>query len=230
MSPHVGNFVADLVEMARATEELPQVRKELEGVRSSLNTAEQTIQDRELRIIELKAEVDRLSQKVRDAEVARDDAELRFLELDEKSSKVVKWLHQIGDLADSAEAALEPPMPEPIKEPEANNHPQDVAGNDVGFSQDASQTASASGSHSTESPSVEGQRVADPTSAATNVNNSSSTEAIGDTASSAESKSAELGPYSGKKYIDVPGFVSRYDWLAGGGTEADYDWREPALR
>jgi len=30
------------------------------------------------------------------------------------------------------------------------------------------------------------------------------------------------GPYFGKRYRDVPGFITKADWLAGGGTEEDY--------
>lgn len=33
-------------------------------------------------------------------------------------------------------------------------------------------------------------------------------------------------PYLDKRYIDVPGFISRSEWLTGGGTNENYDWRE----
>jgi len=34
-----------------------------------------------------------------------------------------------------------------------------------------------------------------------------------------------VGPYVGHKYMAVAGYIPRYDWLAGGGTNEDYDWR-----
>lgn len=34
-----------------------------------------------------------------------------------------------------------------------------------------------------------------------------------------------IGPYFGRNYMSVPGFISRLDWLAGGGTNEGYDWR-----
>ena len=34
-----------------------------------------------------------------------------------------------------------------------------------------------------------------------------------------------IGPYVGRNYMSVPGFISRQDWLAGGGTNEGYDWR-----
>lgn len=33
------------------------------------------------------------------------------------------------------------------------------------------------------------------------------------------------GPYKGKTYMSVPGYVSRWDWYEGGGTDYGYDYR-----
>ena len=32
-------------------------------------------------------------------------------------------------------------------------------------------------------------------------------------------------PYAGRLYVNYPTWVSLEEWLAGGGTSADYDWR-----
>lgn len=36
--------------------------------------------------------------------------------------------------------------------------------------------------------------------------------------------------YAGRKYYDVTYYVPYHDWIAGGGTEADYHWRPEAMR
>ena len=35
------------------------------------------------------------------------------------------------------------------------------------------------------------------------------------------------GPYKGKTYMSIPGYVSRWDWTEGGGTDYGYDYRGP---
>jgi len=67
----------------------------------------------------------------------------------------------------------------------------------------------------TDVPSMESQSQTVPaTSASTNVNSvPTSTE------------SAQPGPFTGRLYFQVPRYVSLSDWLAGGGTEADYHFR-----
>lgn len=37
-------------------------------------------------------------------------------------------------------------------------------------------------------------------------------------------------PYLNRRYVDVPQFIRLEEWLAGGGTEADYYWRPYHLR
>src|SRR5882672_7935383 len=95
MSPNVSSFVGDLVEMAKAFEELPEVKEHL-NIAVRLNEQQAiTIGDREDSILKLKAEIETLHAKVRTTEVERDDAEMRFLELDEKAHKALAALGNI---------------------------------------------------------------------------------------------------------------------------------------
>src|SRR5258705_12062246 len=118
MSPVMDNFVHSLVEMAKAMEELPIVQAELEGTKMDKDNYIKIVQAREESILKLKSEIETLQAKVRDAEVSRDDAELRFLELDEKTSKVLSILASVADSAKDATNHLSPPKaPEPVPEP-----------------------------------------------------------------------------------------------------------------
>lgn len=116
MSPNVGNFVHDLVEMAKAMETLPQVEQQLAIAKSDNEVLSQRIQDREIAIISYKDEIEALHAKVRSLEVERDDASFRVMEMEDKTNTVEQ-------LADSAKAMLEKITslivpPKPVPEPE----------------------------------------------------------------------------------------------------------------
>lgn len=117
MSPNVSSFVGDLVEMAKAFEELPQVKDELAQLKLTLDQRQDTIQSHEVRILELKADVEALHAKVRTTEVERDDAELRFLELDEKVANAVSLSKAVAANMGTLISQLDPPKPEPIPAP-----------------------------------------------------------------------------------------------------------------
>lgn len=115
MSPHVGNFVADLVEMAKATERLPQVEAELAEVKAHAVDLAQTVQNRELRIMALNDEIAALQTQLRNAEVSRDDAELRFLEADDKLARVLNLVRGMGETLGQVIVTAEPErQPEPV--------------------------------------------------------------------------------------------------------------------
>jgi len=118
MSPHVANFVHDLVAMAKAMEENPVLQDQIEALKAQLAAAQDHNAGLEVNIISYKQQIDDLQAKVRQAEVARDDAEFRFLELDEKSHTVLGDIESILTLANAAKLILNPPKPEPVKEPE----------------------------------------------------------------------------------------------------------------
>lgn len=113
MSPNVGNFVSDLVEMAKATEQLPRVQEELDRANTQVEELAKALQSRELHIIDLKNQIDDLNAKLRAMEVSRDDAEYRFLEADDRTDKALAFVRMVQENAGSLLAALTPPKPEP---------------------------------------------------------------------------------------------------------------------
>jgi len=117
MSPHVGNFVADLVEMAKATETLPIIQAELEATKADNESLHKAVQAREEAIARYKAEIDALHAKVRDTEAQRDDAELRFHEGQDRTRSALDFIKSTFGSAGSLIQALEPPAPvEPVVE------------------------------------------------------------------------------------------------------------------
>jgi hypothetical protein len=72
-----------------------------------------------------------LQTKNHDLEVARDDAEYRFLELDEKTHKILADIESINSLAQATRELLKPKLPEPppVQEPvHAQNQAWDPQG------------------------------------------------------------------------------------------------------
>jgi len=117
MSPHVGNFVADLVEMAKATETLPIIQAELDATKADNESLHKAVQAREEAIARYKAEIDALHAKVRDTEAQRDDAELRFHEGQDRTRSALDFIKSTFGSAGSLIQALEPPAQvEPVVE------------------------------------------------------------------------------------------------------------------
>lgn len=208
MSPHVGNFVQDLVEMAKATERLPGLEAELAKAHDDIETYAKQVQAREMHIIELKAEIDAKNEVIRSLEVAKDQAETMFLELDEKTNQVVHKLCDAADVVKAAMLILDPPkpQPEPVKaEPEATIEP---AGNVDQGQGEPDPTASGSTASATDGPSEQTAQVY----GATSTNDATATQ-------------PSPGSYSGLRYYDHPTYVAYDSWIEGGGTEEDYNWR-----
>src|SRR5258706_9012077 len=118
MSPAVGNFVQDLVEMAKATETLPIVQHENENLKAYLSRAQDTIAARETAIISYKQQIDDLHAKVRSLEVERDDASFRVLEAEDTAHSILTQARNAQATLAEVIAKLDPPKPEPVKEPE----------------------------------------------------------------------------------------------------------------
>lgn len=248
MSPNVGNFVHDLVEMAKAMETLPQVQHELEAFKKGNTELAQTVQDREEAILRYKAEIERLQSKVRATEAERDDAELRFLGLEEKTDKVLDMLVMVKAYASDAKETLSPPKPQPVPEPvqppvseavqsiepqsqgQGESHPTspDASGQVSEGSQNATtatQTDTAMASPTPQPPASQDQSEVNPTNPVTEQATSAS---LNDAKNSDAGNTAEptaSGPYTGKRYLDVPGYVSYDEWITGGGTYASY-WQD----
>lgn len=221
MSPHVGNFVQDLVEMAKATERLPGLEAELAKAHDDIESYAKSLQAREIAILEYKAEIERLQDQVRNAEVSRDDAELRFLSLEETSHMVRRVLNDIASSAQNQAqqitAAIEPepkPQPEPVKAEVVDHAAEDLA-KSYDFPQGNVD---------------QGQSEPDPT--ATQAMDTQPANASSGTVDTIASASTGVepspGPYSGIRYYDHPSYVGYDRWIEGGGTDANYHWRPGA--
>lgn len=273
------NFVNDLVMMAKAFEELPQVKAELEAKKADYDAAQDIIQELQLRLIDRKNELDAAHAATRKAEVERDHAETMFLETDDKLQSLRRIFTHFQSDVDAFAKANDPqpePTPEPVKygasEPQVSEawveHSFDP-GPAIGtaFHGDP-------GNIDSVSSGPQGLREVDPTTAP--IPTSVSENPNGDTiASSVESTSTERHdmfpekeyytkvedegvsvpsdptpamasssenalpastplpaapqpdpwPYFGKRYTDVPFYVSLAEWLNGGGTEEAYHGR-----
>ena len=255
MSPQVHNFVTDLVEMAKATERLPYAEQELSEARQEITAKADTIQRLELKLMDRANEITNLHARIRDLEVSRDDAEFRFLEAEDRTNRALDFIKTTFGNAGSLIQALEPPKPEPVpvQEPvwsqppttgtpnvdsqvtpvqaQGQSEADPIVSTQTGSvsqtvcSTSAEPSADASGSTG---PNQEGVSVqSDPIAHMTQPPQSENASFVEtkDTAPISTSQPSSPGPYHGKLYIDVPGWVPLEDWLAGGGTEADYHYR-----
>ena len=249
MSPNVGNFVHDLVEMAKAMETLPGVQRELEQARSDNSTLLDRIQRLEASIHDHKVEEERLHAKIREAEGRADQAETMFLECDDKLSAFRRLAQSFtGDLQSlvKAQEPPAPPAPEPTPasvQPEqaaSDTTPAQAPVNDPRHDFDpppaswadpspAGVTFAGNPGNVDSVSSAPGQSEAGPTVSsqqATASQDSGLQTANAEQSVSTPSAIAADRPYYGKLYIHVPGWISREDWLAGGGDAHAYDWRE----
>lgn len=175
------NFVSDLVAMAKAFEELPEVKAELEATRHDFSVAQDQIQQLQLRIIDLKNAKDEAYANIRKVEVQRDHAEQMFLETDERLNAFRRLVQAFDTDVKSLVKAEEP---EPTSAPTA---PAEVlpSVDPVSVSSDpttASPTPATSASP-TEDASSTGERAVDPTTA--------TTQASPDTATTTDAFSVE---------------------------------------
>lgn len=257
MSPHVNNFVTDLVEMAKAMDELPKAQALVKSLQDENFGLLNKVQERELHIIELKAEVETHLASIRSLEVARDDAELRFLELEEHATSSVGLARAAKANLEAMIRQLDPPKPEPVStiQPAEAEHvaihswaddlrhgsseptPSDQGSSagplsetswagtsSASVQEETAGTHTASLSDTAHNPSP-GQSEADPTVTGTA---SPSTDAPNTFAHSTDAVTT-AGKYSNKLYEDHPYYVSLAAWIAGGGTEADYNYRRPSM-
>lgn len=198
MSPHaMTSLVSDLVEMAKATEMLPQVQAECDRLREQHVKDGDTIADREIRIMELSNEVADLNSRIRSLEVERDDYGFRALAADDKANALAAVLRTTQATVEAALKAAEPEAPLPTPEASTSGLVTPVA--------------VSSETHS-------GDGVGSPTQAP------EPGPAIGEVVTVPITTASP--DYSRSLYINHPGWVSREDWLAGGGTAETYDWRE----
>lgn len=228
MSPHtVNNFVSDLVLMAQAVEELPKVKEALADREAMYDDLLKRINYVEGDLAQAKDYAASLEQKVRDAEVAKDSAETMFLEADERTSRALDFIKATFGNAGSLIQALEPPKPEPVKVeyeatilPDTNDRADIDRAEAQGQSEPGPTASVVHPSQSTDASTM--ASVPETTSASTESSNASwaTPSPQPDTP-----PAPAVQPYAGKNYIDVQGWVSREEWLAGGGTNETYDYR-----
>ena len=248
----VGSFVSDLVEMAKAVEQVPVLQAELNHAEAIVSNHRNRITDLEVSLEASRRYAAGLEQRLHDAEVAVTTAELRFLECDDAKGTLERALRGFVGEAQGVLQAVTPsepkaatvPTPEPltvvtdmplvdgslVPTVEVNEVPVDPTPS--GTSMDKPYGDVHSIAESVENAEVSGGMAegvsvsSDPSLATTQTDDLSGSapstvtntvDATGDT--------SPIGPYHGKRYIDVPGFINLRDWLEGGGTLEDYDWR-----
>jgi len=229
MSPHVGNFVQDLVEMAKATEMLPQIQSQLTEARMQIEELQATVQRLELKLLDRSNTIDDLNRKVRDAEVARDDAEYRFLEAEDRTARAVDFIKATFGSAGALIQALEPPREEPMPMPEPNPVPEPLPTPSAIETELSTLLTPApgpiiSGTTNIDSQSVvQDQSASDPSVDTTTTQPNAGPGPV--TTEDAGSTQTEHSPdnsqrYSGKRYSEVfdsGHYPSRDEWFDGGG-------------
>lgn len=238
MSPQVDNFVHSLVEMAKAQEMLPTVQADLEHAMNEIIHKGEKINSLYADLEQSRTYAASLEQRCRDLEVARDDAELRFLELDEKAAKVLAKLSSISAAAHDAAMVIDPPKPEPVKEPEpmpplssAPIHDTEVSAPSIGTGvgtedqrvPDPTQEVNQNAAGTTTTMTAQTGVSSEPATGQSESNPTASTvETFIPSASDASDPSK---PYVDQRYYDAPQWISYTDWINGGGTDFNYHWR-----
>lgn len=121
MSPsNVGNFVQDLVEMAKATEQLPLVQADLDRANSQIEAYATQVQRLEMRLIDKANEIDALNAKLQQVEVDRDNAETMFLQ---ESDRTQAALSLVRTFMDQGQALLDAQSPSPAMPVAASPEP-----------------------------------------------------------------------------------------------------------
>lgn len=243
MSPNnPSNFVSDLVEMAKAFEELPRVREALDLANDAIEDYAKQVQRLEMRHIERTAELDALNSRIRSLEVERDEAQFHALEADDRTARALDFIKATFGNAGSLIQALEPPRvdaPQPVDATtESVTNPDETApkpyleqtSEGVPFrtiydpntaSQPAPEVvASPDPTPIADAVSPEVHPVASPAAGAT------------DTAMSASIGEAPTGPapnaYAGRTYSGLlrenpyAFSLTKAEWIAGGGTEDNW--------
>jgi hypothetical protein len=214
MSPNINSFVGDLVAMAQAMEELPKAQAMIEDLRRQLDEAQRHNQGLEQNILGYKSDINGLNQRLADTSKAKDDIELKLMEMEDRNNAVSRFLGSFMGEANSLRNAIDPPKPEPTPEPMSPPPSAEVAVMDQ---------VQSSGEHpapnSDHAPTVqETHAVENQSWHSTDVGQSSAPPPV-------DPPSQAAGKYSGLMYQDYPSWVSRQDWIEGGGTGETYDYR-----
>jgi len=211
MSPNINSFVGDLVAMAQAMEELPKAQAMIEDLRRQLDEAQRHNQGLEQNILGYKADIDHWKDQAKILTDQRDNAELRVLEMEDRNNAVSRFLGSFLSDANSLRNVIDPPKPEPTVQ--ASSIPDEPPSAEVAVMDQVQ----SSGEHST--PSSDHAYGVQETPAVGHQSEHPSAPIPVDPPAQAS------GKYSGLMYQDYPSWVSRQDWIAGGGTDETYDYR-----
>ena len=252
MSPNIGNFVHDLVEMARATEELPRVREELAKTEFLTKSQGDTIHRLESKSHDLELEIETLRANIRSLVCERDDASFRELEAQDK---VLAWERlvggfqsEVGSLKQAYEKMETTPIPLPLPvtsaipdlnatesgataeaKGESAFSPLPQAPSSLGALENPILHVTSSASPGVESsqattPSPEDREPADPIATGTVANIESPPATVFCASPIDNAPLGDHGPYHGLFYRDLPVYISHDEWVAGEGSEENY-WR-----
>jgi hypothetical protein len=217
MSPHtVNNFVSDLVDMAKAVEELPRVRLELERANDLLKDRQSYIDAISEDLTQFRSYAASLEQKVRDAEVAKDQAETMFLEADERTSRAMDFIKTSFGSAGALIQALEPVKAMPVEQGESASPLAPIPNPSQYFSGGPSDHGE---SHSGESVGVGQAPNSSPAQGQSEPNPApSAADALG--------AKPYAQRYEGLRWSEAnpksDHFIGFSEWLEGGGTEASW--------
>jgi hypothetical protein len=196
---HVNDLASSFVAMAAAYERLPQLEHEIRSLKQAHEVDLDTIQMLELRIIDLKNEIETKNASIRALEVSRDDAELRFLECDDAKASLVRAVQaMLGEGQGILQAIM--PVPEPTPEPVAVmplvdgslSSPFEPSMPPGPFADTVASDALSSSADTTTSEPVMGQSEVDPTAVPVEVIGGGTESS---TASSNDSVSVPSGPF-----------------------------------
>lgn len=228
----INSLVGDLVAMAQAMERLPQVEAECRMRDETITAMRKNLEELDADLEQARSYAASLEQKVRDAEVAKDQAETMFLEADERTSRALDFIKATFGNAGSLIQALEPvkEVPVPLEHTlssghmEAGSSGQSMAGS-TALNEISHFEAGVQGQSEAPLPDVP---LTTDHSAPLPVPSADAAHGSNDSwagPASTDTPPAPKPPFSGVNYIDVKGWHSREDWLAGGGTNESYDFR-----
>lgn len=232
MSIH--DIISEMSRTAEAAARVPELETQVRNLTIERDRAQVHGQELESHIVSYKARIDDLTSKLRQAEADRDEAAFRNLEADEFRSKLRALLGDDGSASRIAE--LEAKVK--AAEDDAQSHAQRVTELEEERAKAAAEAKSNADNTYQRGPHYEPevQRAPIPTATAStnpepNVSSGNLDPALSIVHGMNESPAPTADPspplpYAGKLYINHPGWVSRNDWLAGGGTDETYDWRD----
>jgi hypothetical protein len=211
MSSNVTDVLSAITLASEALAREPKLKSQIYALENDLKVSQETVQSRELAIVEYKRQIDDLTNRNRSLEVERDQAQFRTLELEETIHNAVGIFKSASGNLSAALAVIDPPKPEPVVEQPAAEQVsgsyfadgEKISGSipvpeQVTESQPPSNPTSESAYHSEPTPTADPVGFAGLTDTSVNI----------------------PGKFTGKRWSDIPASERTYfytEWLANGG-------------